>query len=142
MNDTTSYDTVRNSAAIEREGSVSGTADGGFTPQLVGTPITKKLVSSDEAATTGRATWETSVALKAIVKAVNPKTVTVKDTFQTAWSQIIDVDVDSITIKIGETVLVRGQIADWNLTVNWPVGGTKRNFNLDIYVNDKVKAAL
>ena len=28
MNDTTSYDTVRNSAAIEREGSVSGTADG------------------------------------------------------------------------------------------------------------------
>lgn len=142
MNDTTSYDTVRNSAAIEREGSVSGTADGGFTPQLVGTPITKKLVSSDEAATTGRATWETSVALKAIVKAVNPKTVTVKDTFQTAWSQNIDVDVDSITIKIGETVLVRGQNADWNLTANWPVGGTKRNFNLDIYVNDKVKAAL
>ena len=142
MNDTGSYDTVNNSATIEREGFVSGTDDGKFTPQLVGTPITKKLVSSDEAATTGRATWETSVALKAIVNAVHPDKATVKDTFQTAWSQNIGVDVDSITIKIGETVLVRGQNADWNLTANWPVGGTKRNFNLDIYVNDKVKAAL
>ena len=142
MNDTSSYDTVRNSAAIEREGFVSGTADGRFTPQLVGTPITKRLVSSDDAATTGRATWETKVALKAIVSAVHPNSVTVKDTFQTAWSQNIGVDVDSITIKIGETELVRGQNADWNLTGNWQVGGTKRNFNLDIYINDKVKAAL
>ena len=142
MNDTSSYDTVRNDATIEREGSVSGSDDGRFTPQLVGTPITKRLVSSDEAATTGRATWETRVALKAIVDAVHPNKVTVKDTFQTAWSQNIGVDVDSITIKIGETVLVRGQNADWKLTDNYAVGGTKRNFNLDIYVNDKVKAAL
>ena len=142
MNDTSSYDTVRNDATIERKGSVSGTGEGRFTPQLVGTPITKRLVSSDEAATTGRATWETRVALKAIVDAVHPDKVTVKDTFQTAWSQNIGVDVDSITIKIGETVLVRGQNADWKLTDNYAVGGTKRNFNLDIYVNDKVKAAL
>lgn len=142
MNDTSSYDTVRNDATIEHEGSVSGSDDGKFTPQLVGTPITKRLVSSDEAATTGRATWETRVALKAIVDAVHPNKMTVKDTFQTAWSQNIGVDVDSITIKIGETVLVRGQNADWKLTDNYAVGGTKRNFNLDIYVNDKVKAAL
>ena len=142
MNDTNSYDTVHNNATIEHEGRVSGTVEGKFTPQLVGTPITKRRVNFDEAATTGRATWETSVALKAIVGAVNPDKVTVKDTFQTAWSQDIDVDEESITIKIGETVLVRGQNADWNLTANWPVGGTKRNFNLDIYVNDKVKAAL
>ena len=140
MNDTGSYDTVRNSAVIERDGSVSGTGEGKFTPQLVGTPITKRLVSSDEAATTGRATWETQVALKAIVSAVHPGAVTVKDTFQSAWSQNIGVDVDSITIKIGETVLVRD--VDWSLTANWSVGGTKRNFNLDIYINDKVKAAL
>ena len=112
MNDTSSYDTVRNNATIEREGSVSGSDDGRFAPQLVGTPITKRLVSSDGAATTGRATWETRVALKAIVDAVHPNKVTVKDTFQTAWSQNIGVDVDSITIKIGETVLVRGQNAD------------------------------
>ena len=142
MNDTSSYGTVRNNATIEREGSVSGTGEGKFTPQLVGTPITKRLVSSDEAATTGRATWETRVALKAIVNAVHPSTVTVNDTFQSAWSQNIGVDVDSITIKIGETVLVRGQNADWKLTANYAVGRTKRNFNLDIYVNDKVKAAL
>lgn len=140
MNDTSSYDTVSNNATIEREGFVSGIADGRFTPQLVGTPITKKLVSSDEAATAGRATWETQVALKAIVSAVHPGTVTVKDTFQSAWSQNIGVDEDSITIKIGETELVRG--VDWKLTGNWPVGRTKRNFNLDIYVNDRVKAAL
>ena len=132
MNDAGSYDTVSNSATIDRVGSVSGAGVGRFTPQLVGVPITKRLVSSDDAATTGRATWETKVALKAIVSAVHPNSVTVKDTFQTAWSQNIGVDVDSITIKIGDTELVRGQNADWNLTANWPVGGTKRNFNLDI----------
>ena len=140
MNDAGSYDTVRNDATIERGGSVSGTDDGAFTPKLVGTPITKKLVSSEDAATTGRATWETQVALKAIVNAVHPDKVTVKDTFQSAWSQSLGVDEDSITIKIGETVLVRG--TDWNLTANWSPNGTKRNFNLDIYVNDKVKVAL
>ena len=142
MIDANSYDTVRNNATIEHEGRVSGAAEGKFTPQLVGTPIFKRLVSSDEAATTGRATWETRVALNAIVNAVHPDRVTVKDTFQSAWSQNLDVDVDSITITIGKTQLVRGENDDWNLTANWPVGGTKRNFNLDIYVNDKVKAAL
>lgn len=86
MNDTSSYDTVRNNATIEREGSVSGTDEGSFTPQLTGVvPITKRLVRSNEA-TTGRATWETKVALKAIVNAVHPDEVTVKDTFQSAWS--------------------------------------------------------
>lgn len=142
MNDTNSYDTVSNSATIGREDSVSGSAEGKFTPQLVGTPITKRRVSPDEAGTTGRATWETKVALKAIVNAVHPDKVTVKDTFQSAWSQNLGIDVDSITITIGKTQLVRGENDDWNLTANWPVGGTKRNFNLDIYVNDKVKGAL
>ena len=142
MTDVNSYDTVHNNATIERDGFVSGSDDGEFTPQLTVSPITKRLVSDEDAATTGKATWETRVALKAIVNAVNPSTVTVKDTFQSAWSQNLGVDVDSISIKIGETVLVRGQNADWSLTANWPVGGTKRNFNLDIYVNDKVKAAL
>lgn len=142
MNDASSYDTVSNSATIERDGSASGTDEGEFTPQLAGTPITKRLVIDREVATTGRATWETRVALKAIVNAVNPGAVTVKDTFQSAWSQNLGVDEDSISIRIGETVLARGQNADWNLTANWPVGGTKRNFNLEIYINDKVKAAL
>lgn len=142
MNDTNSYDTVHNNATIEHEGRVSGAAEGKFTPQLMGTPITKRRVSSDEAGTTGRATWETKVALKAIVNAVHPDKVTVKDTFQSAWSQNLGIDVDSISITIGETVLKRGQNADWDLTANWTVGGTKRNFNLDINVNDKVKAAL
>lgn len=36
MNDTSSYGTVRNNATIEREGSVSGTDEGSFTPQLTG----------------------------------------------------------------------------------------------------------
>ncbi|WP_419549952.1 Spy0128 family protein [Paratractidigestivibacter faecalis] len=140
MKDASSYATVRNSAVINRKGSVSGTDDGAFTPQLVGTPITKNLLSSEDAATTGRATWKTQVALKAIVNAVNPDKVTVKDTFQSAWSQNLGVDEGSITIKIGETVLVRD--ADWCLTGNRPVSGTQRNFNLDIIVNDRVKAAL
>ena len=142
MNDTSSYDTVRNSATIEREGAVSGSAEGKFTPQLVGTPITKRLVSSDDAATTGRATWETKVALKAIVNAAHPGTVTVKDTFQSAWKQNIGVDADSMTIKIGSTVLEKG--TDWRFESGSDslVNGTQKNFNLSIKINEKVKAAL
>lgn len=141
MNDTSSYDTVHNDAAIEREGSVSGTDEGSFTPQLTGVvPITKRLVRSNEAATKGRATWETKVALKAIVNAVHPDEVTVKDTFQSAWSQKLGVDESSITIKIGDTVLERG--ADWNPTASFPGNETKENYDLKIIVTNKVKDAL
>lgn len=141
MNDTSSYDTVRNSATIERVGSVSGSDDGSFTPQLTGVvPITKRLARADEAATTGRATWETKVALKAIVNAVHPSEVTVKDTFQSAWSQKLGVDENSITIKIGDTVLKRG--ADWNPTASFPGNETKENYDLKIIVTNKVKDAL
>lgn len=140
MNDTSSYGTVRNNATIEREGSVSGTDEGSFTPQLTGVvPITKRLVRSNEA-TTGRATWETKVALKAIVNAVHPDEVTVKDTFQSAWSQKLGVDESSITIKIGDTVLERG--ADWNPTASFPGNETKENYDLKIIVTNKVKDAL
>lgn len=140
-NDTSSYDTVRNSATIERKGSVSGTDDGSFTPQLTGVvPITKRLVRYDEAATTGRATWETKVALKAIVNAAHPGEVTVKDTFQSAWSQKLGVDESSITIKIGNTELVPG--TDWRPTTSYPGNETKKNYDLKIIVTDNVKAAL
>lgn len=141
MNDTSSYDTVHNNATIERKGSVFGTDEGSFTPQLTGVvPITKRLVRSNEAATTGRATWETKVALKAIVNAVHPDEVTVKDTFQSAWSQKLGVDESSITIKIGDTVLERG--ADWNPTASFPGNETKENYDLKIIVTNKVKDAL
>ena len=141
MNDTSSYDTVHNSAAIERGGSVSGSDDGSFTPQLTGVvPIAKRLVRYDEAATTGRATWETKVALKAIVNAAHPGEVTVKDTFQSAWSQKLGVDENSITIKIGNTKLVPG--TDWRPTTSYPGNETKKNYDLKIIVTDNVKAAL
>lgn len=121
--------------------SVSGTDEGSFTPQLTGVvPITKRLVRSNEAATTGRATWETKVALKAIVNAVHPGEVTVKDTFQSAWSQKLGVDENSITIKIGDTVLERG--ADWNPTASFQGNETKENYDLKIIVTNKVKDAL
>lgn len=149
MNDASSYDTVSNNATIAREGFVSGD-DGKFTPQLVGTPITKRLVIDNEAATTGRATWETRVALKAIVNAVNPDEVTVKDTFQSAWKQDLGVDVESIKIRIGKTELVRdvdwklikNQLVDTQANVGVSENGNKRNFDLVINVNEKVKSAL
>lgn len=103
-------------------------------------PITKRLVRSNEAATTGRATWETKVALKAIVNAVHPGEVTVKDTFQSAWSQKLGVDENSITIKTGDTVLERG--ADWNPTASFLGNETKKNYDLKIIVTNKVKDAL
>lgn len=89
---------------------------------------------------TGRATWETKVALKAIVNAVHPGEVTVKDTFQSAWSQKLGVDENSITIKIGDTVLERG--ADWNPTASFLGNETKKNYDLKIIVTNKVKDAL
>ena len=138
MNNTDSYDTVRNTA--KADGSVSGSDEGTFSPQLVGNPITKKLVSAKDAATTGRATWETRVALKAIVNAVNPGKVTVYDTFQSAWKQNIGADADSIVITIGSTELVRD--TDWKLTNNQQGVSNKRNFDLDIIVTEKVKNAL
>lgn len=103
-------------------------------------PITKRLVRYDEAATTGRATWETKVALKAIVNAAHPGEVTVKDTFQSAWSQKLGVDESSITIKIGNTELVPG--TDWRPTTSYPGNETKKNYDLKIIVTDNVKAAL
>ena len=148
MIDANSYDTVHNNATIKRADSVSGLAEGTFTPQLGVTPITKTRVSSEDAATTGEAKWETRVALKAIVNASNLDKVTVKDTFQSAWKQDIGVDIESIKIKIGKNELVRGD--DWQLTTNELKDGNsvvqkdghKRNFNLDICINDTVKAAL
>lgn len=142
MNDQDSYDTVSNSANISRDNSVSGTDSGTFTPKLVGTQIVKSLVKYSDAATTGQATWELRIALGSIVNAVNPSTVKVYDTFQTAWSQNIGPDVDSYSIKIGDVPLEKG--VDW-----WFEGGsdstsfgTKKNFNLFIRISDAVKNAL
>ena len=63
-----------------------------------------------------------------------------KDTFQSAWSQKLGVDENSITIKIGDTVLERG--TDWNPTASFPGNETKENYDLKIIVTNKVKDAL
>lgn len=143
MNDTSSYDTVSNNATIEREGFVSGTDEGTFTPKLVGTQVVeKRLVDSSTATTTGRATWKLRIALGSIVNAMNPSTVRVFDTFQTAWKQNIGPDPDSYSIKIGDVSLERG--TDWQFDAynDSTSFGTKKNFNLTIQINDKVKNAL
>lgn len=137
-----SYDTVSNSANISRNNSVSGTDDGTFTPKLVGTQIIKTLVEDSDAATKGQATWELRIALGSIVDAVNPKSVRVFDTFQTAWEQNIGPDADSYSIKIGNVSLERGidwQFDDYNDSTSF---GTKKNFNLTIQINEKVRNAL
>lgn len=142
MKEQNSYDTVSNSASISRDNSVSGTDSGTFTPKLVGTQIVKRLLKDSDAATTGQAKWELRIALGSIVNAVNPSTVKVYDTFQTAWNQNIGPDVDSYSIKIGDVPLEKG--VDW-----WFEGGsdstsfgTKKNFNLFIRISDAVKNAL
>ena len=142
MKDQDSYDTVSNSASISRDNSVSGTGSGTFTPKLVGAQIEKRLLKDSDAATTGQATWELRIALGSIVNAMNPSTVKVYDTFQTAWNQNIGPDVDSYSIKIGDVPLEKN--VDW-----WFEGGsdstsfgTKKNFNLFIRISDRVKDAL
>ena len=142
MKDQDSYDTVSNSANVSRDNSVSGTDGGTFTPKLVGTQIVKRLVKDSDAATTGRATWELRIALGSIVNAMNPRTVKVYDTFQTAWNQNIGPDVDSYSIKIGDVPLEKG--VDWRFESGSDSTsfGTKKNFNLFIQISDKVKNAL
>ena len=142
MNDQDSYDTVSNSANISRDNSVSGTGSGTFTPKLVGTQIVKSLVKYSDAATAGQATWELRIALGSIVDAMNPTTIRVFDTFQTAWNQNIGPDADSYSIKIGDVLLERGtdwQFDNYNDSTSF---GTKKNFNLTIQINEKVRNAL
>ena len=142
MKEQNSYDTVSNSASISRENSVSGTDSGTFTPKLVGTQIKKWLVNDSDVATTGQATWKLQIALGSIVNAMNPSTVKVYDTFQTAWNQYIGPDVDSYSIKIGDVPLEKG--VDWwfDAGSDSTSFGTKKNFNLFIRISDEVKNAL
>lgn len=142
MKDQDSYDTVSNSANISRDNSVSGMDSGTFTPKLVGTQIVKRLLKEPDAATTGRATWELRIALGSIVDAMNPETVRVFDTFQTAWKQNIGPDADSYSIMIGNVPLERGTdwwFDDYNDSTSF---ATKKNFNLTIQINNKVRDAL
>lgn len=142
MKDQDSYDTVSNSANISRDNSVSGTDSGTFAPKLVGTQIVKRLLKEPDAATTGRATWELRIALGSIVDAMNPETVRVFDTFQTAWKQNIGPDADSYSIMIGNVPLERGTdwwFDDYNDSTSF---ATKKNFNLTIQINNKVRDAL
>lgn len=142
MKEQNSYDTVSNSASISRDNSVSGTDSGTFTPKLVGTQIKKWLVNDSDVATTGQATWKLQIALGSIVNAMNPSTVKVYDTFQTAWNQYIGPDVDSYSIKIGDVPLEKG--VDWwfDAGSDSTSFGTKKNFNLTIQINEKVRNAL
>lgn len=142
MKEQDSYDTVSNSASISRDNSVSGTDSGTFTPKLVGTQIKKWLVNDSDVATTGQATWKLQIALGSIVNAMNPSTVKVYDTFQTAWNQYIGPDVDSYSIKIGDLPLEKG--VDWwfDAGSDSTSFGTKKNFNLFIRISDEVKNAL
>lgn len=133
---------MSNSANISRDNSVSGTDSGTFTPKLVGTQIVKRLLKEPDAATTGRATWELRIALGSIVDAMNPETVRVFDTFQTAWKQNIGPDADSYSIMIGNVPLERGTdwwFDDYNDSTSF---ATKKNFNLTIQINNKVRDAL
>lgn len=142
MKDQDSYDTVSNSANISRDNSVSDTDSGTFTPKLVGTQIVKRLLKESDAVTTGRATWELRIALGSIVDAMNPETVRVFDTFQTAWKQNIGPDADSYSIMIGNVPLERGTdwwFDDYNDSTSF---ATKKNFNLTIQINNKVRDAL
>lgn len=142
--DANSYDTVRNNATIERADSVSGSAEGTFTPQLVGNSfVVKTREDWSTADTDGMATWKLVVDLRSIVNAYNPESVTVYDTFQSALSQTLGPVPESYSIKIGDVKLEWHQ--DWDFWDKYDTSsvGTKKNINLSIYTNkDKVKDAL
>lgn len=144
MKEAGSYDTVHNNVTISRDNSVSGAAEGTFTPQLVGNSfVVKTREDWSTAATDGMATWKLVVDLRSIVNAYNPESVTVYDTFQSALSQTLGPVPESYSIKIGDVKLEWHQ--DWDFWDKYDTSsvGTKKNINLSIYTNkDNVKKAL
>lgn len=144
MKEAGSYDTVHNNVTISRDNSVSGAAEGTFTPQLVcNSFVVKTREDWSTAATDGMATWKLVVDLRSIVDAYKPESVAVYDTFQGALSQTLGPVPESYSIKIGDVKLERYQ--DWDFWDKYDTSsvGTKKNINLSIYTNkDKVKEAL
>lgn len=138
MNNLDSYESVKNTARIEHEGTTSplgastATFWRGVADQVT---INKKLDSKDDK---GRATWTTHVKLPGTD---DISKIEILDTFQSTYKQ--NLKVESLTVKIGGFTLTEGtsERGDYYF-FNGLTTETKINFNIRLRNTERVRSAL
>lgn len=138
MNNLDSYESVKNTARIEHEGTTSplgastATFWRGVADQVT---INKKLDSKDDK---GRATWTTHVKLPGTD---DISKIEILDTFQSTYKQ--NLKVESLTVKIGGFTLTEGtsERGDYYF-FNGLTTKTKINFNIRLRNTERVRSAL
>lgn len=139
MTDQNSYESVKNTAKIEHEGTTlpSGTSTATFRRGIVEQLITKELKSHDE---NGNATWITHVK---IPETVDVSQVKIKDTFKSTYLQHLKVE--SLAVQIGGKTLTEGTgtSGDYYFYArDETTKGNKINFNIQLRATDTVMDAL
>lgn len=135
MKDPDSYEPVKNTATIKREGttSPSGVSTATFRRGIVEQLITKELISHDE---NGHATWTTHVK---IPETVDVSQVQILDTFKSTYLQHLKVE--SLAVKIGDTTLSEGTSTSedyYFYTRDEVTKGNKINFNIQLRATNRV----
>ena len=138
MNNLDSYESVKNTARIEHEGTTSplGTSTATFWRGVADqVTINKKLDSKDDK---GRATWTTHVKLP---RTDDISKIEILDTFQSTYKQ--NLKVESLTVKIGGFTLTEGtsERGDYYF-FNGLTTETKINFNIRLRNTERVRSAL
>ena len=113
MTDAASKDPVNNKFTIENpNGGPKGDASSNFIPADDTQYITKRLVSSETAATDGYATWESTIFMSRMSASTDPATVTFTDEFNA--SQYQRTTFDQLKLMAGDYQLVEG--VDYTVT--------------------------
>lgn len=138
MNNLDSYESVKNTARIEHEGTTSplGTSAATFWRGVADqVTINKKLDSKDDK---GRATWTTHVKLPGTD---DISKIEILDTFQSTYKQNLKVEL--LTVKIGGFTLTEGtsERGDYYF-FNGLTTETKINFNIRLRNTERVRSAL
>lgn len=138
MNNLDSYESVKNTARIEHEGTTSplGTSTATFWRGVADqVTINKKLDSKDDK---GRATWTTHVKLP---RTDDISKIEILDTFQSTYKQ--NLKVESLTVKIGGFTLTEGtsERGDYYF-FNGLTTETKINYNIRLRNTERVRSAL
>lgn len=138
MNNLDSYESVKNTARIEHEGTTLplGTSAATFWRGVADqVTINKKLDSKDDK---GRATWTTHVKLPGTD---DISKIEILDTFQSTYKQ--NLKVESLTVKIGGFTLTEGtsERGDYYF-FNGLTTETKINFNIRLRNTERVRSAL
>lgn len=129
LTDQTSAALVYNTGKIYQDGKPSGEVETSYNPVSSKVWVTKQLVSSENAATDGTATWKAEANFSVVPAGTDAENVHLQDTFSTDYKQAILFQ--DIKLTLGNAVLTEG--ADY--VINYPSGyGTKnvKSVKIDI----------